>query len=243
MRKTLTQAELQRLEQITLQLQGPRAFSQAEVIAKLRLTESQREKIRQIEMEPIGSTGDLPGPHSKHFLPEPRGPNAGFAFSVQPPGFPSVGPQQRPLFRTGGLQPITEKVVTVLTPQQLTQWKQLTGAPFQGSVDLPPPGMPPHHGPTFGGPGGDRFPLPPGALPNGERPPGASPDDPPDGSRPPMPPLPDAWLNRPETNNGLSILPKIAEGRSVLPILRSRLGFGAEKIDNARRFLRPIRYL
>ena len=59
MRTTLTAAQLHRLEQITLQLQGPRAFSQPEIIAKLRLTDAQREKIRQIEMMAFASVWDV----------------------------------------------------------------------------------------------------------------------------------------------------------------------------------------
>ena len=57
MRTTLTPAQLQRLEQITLQLQGPRVFSQPEIIARLHLTDAQRQEIRQIEMESFAPSG------------------------------------------------------------------------------------------------------------------------------------------------------------------------------------------
>jgi len=123
MRATLSQAQLQRLAQITLQIQGPRAFSQAEVIARLRLSDAQREKIRQIEMEAFASMWD--SPHGEH-----RGP---------PPGN----------IREMVLQPAMEKALAVLTTEQLAEWKRLTGKPFQGAADLPPPGAPlgpPPHG-------------------------------------------------------------------------------------------------
>ena len=64
MRATLTPAQLQRLEQITLQLQGPRVFGQSEVVARLHLTDAQRQAIRQIESEafaPAWNFGGEPG--------------------------------------------------------------------------------------------------------------------------------------------------------------------------------------
>ena len=117
MRTMLTKSQLQRLEQITLQLQGPMAFSQPEVIAKLQLTDAQRQTFRQIEMEAFASARDSSdGEHQR-----------------LPPG----------KFRETVLQPIVNKILAVLTPEQLTQWKKLTGKPLQGDVDLPPLGVPP----------------------------------------------------------------------------------------------------
>ena len=43
-------------------------------------------------------------------------------------------------FRKTVLLPATEKALTVLTPEQLAQWRKLTGEPFVGIVDLPAPG-------------------------------------------------------------------------------------------------------
>ena len=124
MRTTLTAAQLHRLEQITLQLQGPRAFSQPEIIAKLRLTDAQREKIRQIEMEAFASVWDVH--NGEHRRP--------------PPGN----------LRETVLQPAMEKALTVLTAEQLAQWKTLTGQPFRGVFDRPLPG--PHFGSPHLGP-------------------------------------------------------------------------------------------
>jgi eukaryotic-like serine/threonine-protein kinase len=125
MRTTLTAAQLHRLEQITLQLQGPRAFGQPEIIAKLRLTDAQREKIRQIEMMAFASVWDVH--NGEHGRP--------------PPGN----------LRETVLQPAMEKALTVLTAEQLTQWKTLTGQPFRGVFDRPLPG--PHFGsPRLGPP-------------------------------------------------------------------------------------------
>ena len=117
MRAALTQPQLQRLEQITLQLQGPSAFSRPEVIARLRLTDAQRQTIRQTTMEAFASAWDRQ--NGEHRGPPPRG------------------------FREAMLQPAMEKALTVLTAEQLAQWKTLTGEPFRGVVELPPAGVPP----------------------------------------------------------------------------------------------------
>lgn len=115
-RATLNQAQLHRLGQITLQLQGPRAFSQPEVIEQLRLTDAQRQAIRQIEMDAFTSTWGRP--KGDHRGPPPHG------------------------FRETMWDRAMEKALAVLTPEQLTQWKNLTGKPFRGGVDFPPLGIP-----------------------------------------------------------------------------------------------------
>ena len=112
MRATLDQSQLQRLEQITLQLQGPRAFNEPEIAVKLRLTDPQRQAIRQIVMETFASAWAS----SEH------------------------GPPRRDLFHKTVLQPAVEKILKLLTPQQLAEWRKLAGPSFQGVVELPPPG-------------------------------------------------------------------------------------------------------
>ena len=134
-RTALTQSQRQRLEQITLQLEGPNAFSKSEVIARLRLTDEQRRAIRQIEMEAIASSWD--SRNAEHDRP--------------PPGN----------FRQTVLQPAMEKALRVLTPEQLTEWKKLIGEPFKGVVDLAPPGPPSHGERPPGPPPADIWPSPP----------------------------------------------------------------------------------
>ena len=34
-----------------------------------------------------------------------------------------------------------EKILTILTPEQLRQWQELRGRPFEGRLWKPPPGM------------------------------------------------------------------------------------------------------
>lgn len=135
MRATLTQAQLQRLEQITLQLQGPTVFSRPEVIARLGLTDAQRQRIRQMMMEVFASAWD--SQDGEHRRPPRHG------------------------FREALLQPAMEKALTVLTTEQLVEWKALTGEPFRGAVELPPDGRPPRGE----GPHGEGL---PGEGPHGE---------------------------------------------------------------------------
>ena len=107
MRKTLTSAQLQRLEQITLQLHGPTVFSQPEIVARLGLTDEQRQKIRQIEREafaPAWNRGE-----------EPHGEG--------PP--PDGG-------RHGAMEGVMEKALAVLKPEQLAEWRKLTGRRSRG---------------------------------------------------------------------------------------------------------------
>lgn len=112
MRATLSESQLQRLEQISLQLQGPSVFSRPEVIARLGLSDAQRQMIRHLTMEVFVSAWD--SENGEHHGPPRHG------------------------FREAMLQPAMEKALTVLTPEQVIEWKKLIGEPFHGAVDLPP---------------------------------------------------------------------------------------------------------
>jgi serine/threonine protein kinase len=132
MRTTLTPAQLQRLEQITLQLHGPMVFSQPEIVVRLHLTDLQRQAIRQFEREAFAPAWNLGE--------EPSG--------EQPP----------PGGRHGVVQAVMEKALALLTPEQLAEWRKLTGAPFKGVFDFPPPGFSPDDLPPSDGPSRDRLP-------------------------------------------------------------------------------------
>ncbi len=117
MRATLTPLQLQRLEQISLQVRGPQAFSQPEIVSRLHLTEDQRQAIRQIEVESFASLWGHGGPGDPRLPP---------------------GPSREDSTRTA-----MDKILGVLTPVQLAEWQQLTGPPFQGAFAMPPPPPPP----------------------------------------------------------------------------------------------------
>ena len=133
MRAILTPGQLKRLEQVTLQLQGPGAFGQSEVIASLHLSDTQRQAIRQVEDENFAA---LWGHH-----------HGGSGRSVAPGA------------REAAMRATMEKILALLTPEQLADWKQLIGSPLQDVYDIPhhgfgmPPwgGHPGFHGPDEGG--------------------------------------------------------------------------------------------
>jgi serine/threonine protein kinase len=112
---TLTPAQVQRLRQITLQRQGLAAFREPDVIAELKLTPAQRDRIRVIEFET--NFASLPGP-------------ARFG----PPGTP-----QRP--SDGVVKKAVDRVAGVLTPEQAGVWRELVGEPFTPPRPGPNPGF------------------------------------------------------------------------------------------------------
>lgn len=151
MRDTLTPLQLQRLEQISLQFRGPQAFSQPEIVSRLKLTEDQSQAIRQIVVESFASMWDHGGPGGPPPDPNHGGPGGpqppprqdhGVPGGPQPPpgqdhggpGGPPPGPSREASTRTA-----MEKILAVLTPAQLAEWKALTGTPFQGVWTMPPP--------------------------------------------------------------------------------------------------------
>ncbi len=127
-RRILTESQLNRLNQINLQMQGPSAFRDSKIAAELQLTTEQREQIRAIEEEMF-----YPGPP-----PERRGG----------PGEHRGGP--RGDFRKDRGQRLidaNERVAKILTPEQLNRWNEMIGKKFSGPMFGRGPG---EHG---GGPG------------------------------------------------------------------------------------------
>jgi serine/threonine protein kinase len=149
-REILTPKQLNRLAQIDLQSKGPFAFHDPEVVAALKLTADQMEKIRTIE----GNSFFLPefgrgGPGGRRGGPDwPGGPGRRGGPGAGKPGGPG-GPEPR---KEADHDPrsLTEKILEVLTAEQLARWKEMRGEPFKGQL-MPfgfGPGGPPH------GPGG-----------------------------------------------------------------------------------------
>ncbi len=151
----LTDEQLKRLRQISLQRQLPFAFKTSEVIAVLGLTSQQTSDINRIIEETRPGRGDnfLMGPNQP---PRPqdfdhRGPpdgkpprRFGFGgdgpFSGGPPGGRGDGPpnhfgrdDRRPP-RDMSQSPVTQKTVKhileILTPVQRQKWNELVGRPF-----------------------------------------------------------------------------------------------------------------
>jgi serine/threonine protein kinase len=116
----LTPEQKVRLRQIGLQAEGPGAFGEPEVVAELGLAAGQREQIRTIEEEALFGwmRGPRPGP---------------------PPGDSgkATGPREKSA---------NERVVEVLTEEQLRRWRTLTGEALTFAI-APFPPLPAPFGP------------------------------------------------------------------------------------------------
>ena len=132
----LSHEQLQRLPEIALQCQGPKALREPDVMRSLKLTNEQKKKYREIEMEAMQDIDDQ--------------------FHFGPPQMERVG--QR-------LRAAVKQMLTILTHEQLEKWKEMTGRPYLGPMIFPmnsgPPGGPRHGGP----PRDDRPPKRPPQFP------------------------------------------------------------------------------
>jgi hypothetical protein len=114
----LSKDQIQRLGQIFLQLRGILAFRDSEVLAELKLTPDQKEKLRSIEQEAFIT--DL------SMMAKVGGPPDGRRGGPGPGGPPGRGPKFPP-----GKQPI-DTILNLLTPDQLARWEALVGPEFLG---------------------------------------------------------------------------------------------------------------
>jgi serine/threonine protein kinase len=128
----------QRLRQIYLQAQGPRAFEDPDVVSALKLTAGQKARIRSITADAIFGGPDFP--------------------PCEP------GPGKPPETHENPFAAAVAKIEATLNEDQAREWKKLTGERFQGHLRMhfgppgpfgPPPGE--HHPRRGEGPPG----LPP----------------------------------------------------------------------------------
>lgn len=103
--RLLTAPQMFRLRQIGLQAQGVNAFNEPEVVAELKLTAQQREKFRMIEEE-------------THFawMRASRPSNGSADESIPQDKLPN------------------ERLLAVLTDEQLRRWKEMTGEPLTSGL-------------------------------------------------------------------------------------------------------------
>ncbi len=109
--ETLQPEQLSRLKQIQLQVQGVMAFRRPEVSDALQLTSEQKDKLKSIGEE---------------------------AFRSGREAFEGVSREDAAAKRKELRKANVEKAEAVLTEEQKSKWKELTGAPFTG--ELRPPG-------------------------------------------------------------------------------------------------------
>ena len=99
-----------RLKQITLQVQGPRAILEA--AKDLNLTDEQRKKVEEIQEEIARRRAELVG------------------------GRDATREEARK--RTQEMSKVVqEKLLAVLTADQQAKWKEMTGEPFKGEIQMP----------------------------------------------------------------------------------------------------------
>lgn len=129
----LNAKQMARLGQIALQMRGMSVFNDSDVIARLQLTNDQRDKIRALEPELI-LMGEGPRMMPKFGPGGPGGPGFGGG-----PGGHGGGPKRG--FDMGPLNGV-EKALALLTNEQRTTWKKMIGEPFNGTRDGKPFGFP-----------------------------------------------------------------------------------------------------
>lgn len=109
LKEILTADQLKRLKQITLQQRGPSALADDEVADAVGLTAEQKEKVRSINSEMRGL-------------------------------FQGGGGEDREAMRKKfeeARASTRTKLEALLTPEQQTKWKELTGEPFKGEIQRP----------------------------------------------------------------------------------------------------------
>jgi hypothetical protein len=132
----LTPQQSGRLRQIALQWQGPRALLEFDVATELKLTSEQKRQMRRIER----SMQD--GPREPHSGPRSESPHSGSLPSGSPPSDrPPRSRDDKPDAETK--RRILDRMLTLLTPQQLRQWNEMTGPRYAGPIQGPPMGPPP----------------------------------------------------------------------------------------------------
>ncbi len=121
----LTADQKKRIKQISLQVQGSQAFTSAEVVSELKLSEEQQSKIKAIQ--------------------ENIGKQMGEMFQGK-----KLTPQAFEKKMAEIKKNSADQARNMLTSEQASTWSEMTGAPFRGEVRMmppmgfgPPPGFPP----------------------------------------------------------------------------------------------------
>jgi hypothetical protein len=152
-RKILTPRQTHRLGQIALQVRGLSAFQEPKVVARLKLTVAQRDRIRGIEASLFFGKWRAPGPMGPGAKPKdppgppkgPGGPHRGPGFGGMPfNGFGGkVNEEAMKAARAKAMKAARIKALAVLTKVQAALWKEMIGETFEGATNIHPFGPPP----------------------------------------------------------------------------------------------------
>jgi serine/threonine protein kinase len=135
-RSILRPRQISRLGQIALQVRGLAAFQEPEVVAALKLTVSQRERIRGIEAGLFFSNWGRAAQGGP-----PKGPGAAKGHKSGKGRFGHFGGPSRKIDEKA-LKAAHAKALAVLNKDQLNRWGRMVGEPFTGAASLRP------HGPS-----------------------------------------------------------------------------------------------
>jgi hypothetical protein len=102
--------QMKRVKQISRQLAGVQAFTSPEVASEIKLTDEQKEKIKEIQQQMFEQRREI---------------------FENTPDRAEAGKKMQELNKTAA-----EKVVGQLNAEQKTKWKELTGKPFTGEVNF-----------------------------------------------------------------------------------------------------------
>ena len=116
----LTPAEIDRLHEIGLQVRGPMAFRDPDVVAALKLTAEQRDLVRAVEGEMMHGPGGPGGPPDRD-RDRDRGPGR---------GWPMGGGRD---FNRPDPKAAVVRITATFTPEQWAKWRELAGPPYTGS--------------------------------------------------------------------------------------------------------------
>jgi len=111
----LSSEQRQRMGQIALQCQGPRALREPDVARTLKLTTEQKERLRSIEAETF----------------------RGFFDRSRSETTPSESFEERAKSAADRAKATMQKMLAVLTAEQLQQWQRMTGKPYRGPMFAP----------------------------------------------------------------------------------------------------------
>jgi hypothetical protein len=129
--KILEPWQFKRFKQITLQLRGPLAFSDLDMAEALKLTAEQKKAVREMQDKVVLGGRRFGGPRGGP--PGKRGGRGGPPDG--PPGKRGEHPEQ-----SREWQDARDRILDLLTPEQLRLWKEMTGKPFSRDQR---PGSPP----------------------------------------------------------------------------------------------------
>ena len=129
----LKEDQVKRLKQIELQVGGAFVYSRKDVAEALKISDDQKEKIRDASQSMFKEMADLRE-----------------EYGIKGFGAPKLDADKQKEYEKKSAaitKDLTTKIQGTLTDEQKTKWKEMTGEPFAGPCHMVPPGSPRLFGP------------------------------------------------------------------------------------------------